>query len=73
MEGEFRRQHKKFGNQHLTPAQWYVVLGEEYGEVGRAVCDNDHDGYVAELLQVAAVALRAIECYKKYGTCTDTE
>jgi hypothetical protein len=38
-----------------------VVLAEECGEVARAVLDLDHDGLVAELVQVAAVAVAWLE------------
>lgn len=37
------------------------VLGEEFGEVARAVLDRNHPNLVAELVQVAAVAVAWLE------------
>ena len=38
-----------------------TVLGEEVGEVQRAVLDRDRDGLRRELVQVAAVAVAWLE------------
>lgn len=38
-----------------------TVLGEEYGEVCRAILDKDPDNLRTECIQVAAVALAIIE------------
>lgn len=38
----------------------YVVLGEEFGEVAKAMLEND-PGLRAELIQVAAVAVTWVE------------
>lgn len=32
-------QDKKWGIQNHSFEEWYVILGEEFGEVGRAVCE----------------------------------
>jgi hypothetical protein len=42
----------------LTDAEWHVVLGEEFGEVSRALQDETDDRLRAELVQVAAMAAR---------------
>lgn len=56
------RQFSKFGNQHhLTPPQWGVVLGEEVGEVMRAICEGDEANLEDELIQVMAVCSAIIE------------
>jgi NTP pyrophosphatase (non-canonical NTP hydrolase) len=55
------RQYNKFGNQHMTPSQWLVVLGEEYGELCKAVCDGDYQNSLDELIQVAAVCANIYE------------
>lgn len=65
---ELRRQHDTFGQQDLNLFDWASILGEEYGEVCRAV-NELHFGSAAgvepfralygELVQVAAVALHA--------------
>lgn len=59
------RQDKKFGEmpRNLHPSVWAIVLGEEVGEVNRALLEGDYKNYIQELIQVAAVALAAIEDY----------
>lgn len=60
-------QDQKWGLQNHHPAGWYAVLGEEYGEVGEALCEQaflspqDWSEYRKELIQVAAVAVAAVE------------
>lgn len=39
-----------------------VVMGEEQGEICRAVLENDYDQLRKELLQVAACAIGWLEC-----------
>lgn len=41
----------------MSPAQRYVVIGEECGEVARALLDGDAVGLEEELTQVAACAI----------------
>lgn len=44
---------------HMSSGEKYIILGEEFGEVGRA-CTYDEgstDGLKAELVQLAAMAL----------------
>ncbi len=56
------RQDKKWGaNRALDTRTWITILGEEYGEVCRADLNRDLDNYRDELIQVAAVAVAAIE------------
>lgn len=52
---ERQRQVKKWGRQQHSAAFWNVILGEEVGEVSKAVYDNA-DNLYEELIQVAAVA-----------------
>lgn len=62
IEVERERQHLKFNNQsHLPPTAWAVILGEEYGEVCKEVCEGDAKKLKAELVQVAAVAVAWLE------------
>jgi NTP pyrophosphatase (non-canonical NTP hydrolase) len=76
IEDERIRQNEKFGEQNHDPFKWLCILGEEVGEVSRAVCEA-HDwktksfpvanaeqlkNYRAELIQVAAVAVSMIQC-----------
>ena len=69
---ERRRQDCKWGVQRHPPEWWLVILGEEYGEACQAALadmftKNRRTGekrsgeYRKELVQVAAVALAAIE------------
>ncbi|GGK28157.1 hypothetical protein GCM10008955_22420 [Deinococcus malanensis] len=64
---ERERQEARWGEQTLDPAVWLMVLGEEVGEANRAALEHrmgtraDLSHSRAELVQVAAVAVRAIE------------
>lgn len=61
------RQDKKFGRQprFLTPSVYIAVLGEEFGEVCKAAIEGDSQNYRIELVQLAAVAVAAIEDYDR--------
>jgi NTP pyrophosphatase (non-canonical NTP hydrolase) len=64
--GEERNyQDIKWGVQEHTPEKWGMILAEEVGEVAKAYLENDMDGYRAELVQVAAVAVATIECFDR--------
>lgn len=74
---ERERQEKKWGDQHHTPEMWAAIEAEELGEVAKAGLDYNskknkyhHDSptmlmhadfMLCEWIQVAAVALAAIE------------
>ncbi len=58
---ELQRQEIKWGKQEHSPAYWYVILGEEVGEVARAIYENKDANYREELVQVAAVCMAALE------------
>lgn len=77
---ECERQNYKFGEQNHHPEKWAVILGEEYGEVCRAILDagfaqgeigglQDYrlqlQKYRDELVQVAAVAISALESLER--------
>lgn len=55
---EDARQIKKWGEQTHSPDTWYVILGEEFGELGKAILEGDLDGMVKEGIQVATLALK---------------
>lgn len=59
---ERRRQDEKWGAQHHGPDGWLAILTEELGEVAKAILEGRGFGYRDELIQVAAVAVAAIEC-----------
>ena len=56
---ERKRQDEKWGSQrHLPNDTWNRILGEEVGEVCKALNDNEPvENLRAELIQVAAVAV----------------
>ncbi|KKL92108.1 hypothetical protein LCGC14_1888050 [marine sediment metagenome] len=61
---ERARQDTKWGSQRkLSPQLWLTILMEEVGEVARASLEGDPVGYVEELVQVAAVAVAALESH----------
>ena len=65
LNNEHQRQLDKFGRQDHPPEMWVVILNEEVGEVCREICDGPTDNYEAELIQVAAVALSALENFQE--------
>lgn len=69
---ERQRQDNKWGTERdQHPAVWMTILSEEAGEVAQEICfsnfeiDNLSSNYRTELIQVAAVAVAAIENYDK--------
>lgn len=68
------RQDVKFGIQNHDPMTWCVILTEEVGEVSKAAlelnfnsklevsCQQKIKQYREEMIQVAAVAMAAVEC-----------
>jgi NTP pyrophosphatase (non-canonical NTP hydrolase) len=74
IKAERSRQDKKFGTQNWTPIEWIPILGEEFGEVCRAVTDwhwqlvvdgNFCNNYRKELIQLAATAISALESFDR--------
>jgi NTP pyrophosphatase (non-canonical NTP hydrolase) len=59
------RQDLLWGEQNHSQAVWYAILGEEFGEVGRAINEGDVAGYKAELIQLAAVAVAMVESLER--------
>lgn len=56
------RQDAKWGvSRNLHPQLWLPVLMEEVGELAQAVLKGDRANYREELVQVAAVALAALQ------------
>lgn len=56
------RQDSKWGEQRDNPPLlWLAILGEEVGEANKAVLERDWENFRTELIQVAAVALCAVE------------
>lgn len=72
VDAERVRQEAKWGGEHahgwgscadngVAPFVKAAVLGEECGEVQRALLDGDRAGLAKELVQVAAVAVAWLE------------
>jgi NTP pyrophosphatase (non-canonical NTP hydrolase) len=62
IDAERERQDEKWGVQNHNPDYWLSILGEEQGEVCRAVCERKSRDYREELVHVAAVAVSMLEC-----------
>lgn len=67
---ERKRQDKKWGIQNHDPDKWLMILGEEVGESNKAALEayfNELplDDYREELIQVAAVAIAAVESHDR--------
>lgn len=62
---ERERQDKKWGEQNHTPDKWLVIEMEELGEAARGSFENDLANYREEMIQVAAVAVAAVESYDR--------
>jgi hypothetical protein len=70
---ERQSQEKQWGPQNHRCDLYYAILGEEFGEVGKAICEwfCANKGGIAdirmELIQVAAVAVAMIESLDRNG------
>ena len=64
IQDERDRQDVKWGaNRYLSQETWLVILMEEVGEAAKSALEGDSAGYAAELVQVAAVAIAALESH----------
>lgn len=79
---ERNRQDEKWGEQNHHPVEWLAILGEEFGEACKAACEanfagyehtGDYSQYRSELIQIAAVAIAAIESFDALGAPNQTE
>lgn len=62
IQDERRRQDRKWGEQNHEPFKWLAILTEEVGEAAQATLWDNRNMIRSELIQVAAVAVAAIEC-----------
>ena len=62
---ERKRQDEKWGEQNHNPYKWIAILLEELGEASKDLLENERIKYRDEMVQVAAVALAAIESYDR--------
>lgn len=58
---ERRRQDHRWGKQTHPPFLWAAILSEETGEVAKAALEDSWENYRRELVQIAAVAVAALE------------
>ena|SRR3990167_11355552 len=70
--GERKRQDEKWGEQNHSPIEWIAILGEEYGEACQGALRSHFGGktlqeYRKEMVEVAAVAVAAIECLDRHS------
>lgn len=59
---EWKRQDKRFPKLEHTIEMWYVILGEEMGELGKAILNfyesADNSNFHKELTQIITLATR---------------
>ena len=72
LRAERQRQDSKWGEQNHDMADYYTILGEEVGEVGKAICEHklktpsEPAVHIREeLVQTAAVSVAMIECFDR--------
>ena len=58
-------QDAKWGKQNHDMHKWLTILMEEVGEAAERALNNDAECYGQELIQVAAVAVAAVECLNR--------
>lgn len=63
--GERERQDYLHGDNNLmkTDSDWYVILGEEYGEVAKDILEYDRPHMFREVIECAAVCFAWAEAY----------
>ena len=64
---ERKRQDDKWGEQNHEAYKWLAILGEEVGEVNKAVLENDQKNIREELIQIAATAVAMYESLERNG------
>lgn len=62
---ERERQNQLWGQQNHNAAMWHVILMEEVGEAAKEIWENEPEKYREEMVQVAAVAIAAIESFDR--------
>ena len=58
-------QDKRWGVQNHQPERWLMILAEEVGEANKAILEGDLQNYRVEMIQIAAVAVAALECFER--------
>ena len=65
VKNEMYKQYAKWDKQNHQRPYWLAILVEEVGEVAKAVVEYDTEAYRKELIQVAAVAVSALESLER--------
>ena len=62
---ERARQDEKWGEQNHNIYKWLAILGEEVGEVNKAVLEDNYKDVIDELIQIGAVTVAMIESLER--------
>jgi NTP pyrophosphatase (non-canonical NTP hydrolase) len=68
IRNERNRQERSWGVQNHQPEHWLCILFEEVGEASAAMLKNQMTQYRTEMVQVAAVAVAAIESFDRQAS-----
>jgi len=60
---ERKNQDEIWGDQNHEPLYWMGILTEEVGEYAKSIICGDMEGMQEELIQIAAVAIAALESH----------
>lgn len=71
LAAERSRQEDKWGFQDRDAHTWLSILGEEFGEVAKAINEDDPRGYEEELVQVGALVVAMLENFQRRGRSFD--
>lgn len=75
ISAERRRQDELWGEQNHGPDHWITILAEEVGEAAKEALDCPGPGPAGrlrtEVMQVASVAVAAIECIDRFMAITE--
>ncbi|MAQ31336.1 MAG: hypothetical protein CMD26_01185 [Flavobacteriales bacterium] len=62
---ERQKQDEKWGEQNHNIYKWLAILGEEVGEVNKAVLEDNYKDVIDELVQIGAVTVAMIESLER--------
>tara|TARA_Y100001954_G_C15774753_1_gene586354 strand:- start:1012 stop:1245 length:234 start_codon:yes stop_codon:yes gene_type:complete len=62
---ERQKQDEKWGEQNHNIYKWLAILGEEVGEVNKAVLEDNYKDVINELIQIGAVTVAMIESLER--------
>lgn len=68
---ERSRQDAKWGEQNHSPLKWMLILMEEVGEASKAILERNEAQYEREMIQIAAVAVAALESNRRAKACVE--